>query len=54
MQNHIHEFLDFLVVERNLADNTIEAYRRDLKHYLDFLEQNNLRRLDNITYEHIY
>ena len=54
MQDFIQEFLDFLVVERNLAGNTIEAYRRDLKHYLDFLIQTNRSQLGQITPEAIY
>jgi len=33
----VGRFLDHLTVERGLARNTIDAYRRDLARYLDFL-----------------
>ena len=35
----IEEYLLALDVERGLASNTLEAYRRDLEQYLDFLEE---------------
>lgn len=34
---HLDRFLDHLSVERGLSRNTLEAYRRDLRHYLDYL-----------------
>ena len=38
----VEEFLDYLAVERGLAENTILAYRSDLKKYTDFLEGNGI------------
>jgi integrase/recombinase XerD len=38
MQHKIREFLDHLLVERGLAENTISAYHNDLTQYLHFLE----------------
>jgi integrase/recombinase XerD len=32
------EFLSALRAERGLADNTVAAYRRDLRHYLEFVD----------------
>lgn len=36
--NPIEEYLIHLKIERNLADNSIESYRRDIEHYRRFLE----------------
>src|SRR3954468_12720933 len=37
VQRAVRIYLDHLVVERGLADNTLKSYRRDLRRYLDFL-----------------
>jgi integrase/recombinase XerD len=39
MHQYLDLFLNYLVVEKGLAKNTIEAYSRDLGGYLDFLRQ---------------
>jgi len=38
----VGRFLDHLTVERGLARNTIDAYRRDLERYLDFLRSRDI------------
>ena len=38
----VRTYLDHLVVERGLADNTLKSYRRDLRRYLDFLAAHGL------------
>ncbi len=37
MNHYLDLFLNYLVVEKGLAENTVEAYSRDIGGYLDFL-----------------
>lgn len=37
IERDVGRFLDHLAVERGLAENTLSAYRRDLRKYTDFL-----------------
>ena len=39
MNDHLQDFLHFLLVEKGLADNTIVSYERDLKSYLLYIEK---------------
>ncbi len=41
-------YLDHLMVERGLSENTLEAYRRDLRRYVGFLERREVRTLRDI------
>lgn len=56
MKEIFKKFLDYLFVERCLAQNSIDAYSRDLKKFILFLEQkgitsfNELSRKDIIDY----
>jgi len=56
MRMQLDQFIDYLLVERGLAENTLEAYRHDLSLYLSFLERNQLphikdsKRTDIITF----
>lgn len=38
MNNYLDLFLSYLMVEKGLSKNTIEAYSRDVSSYLDYLE----------------
>jgi len=40
------EFLDYCRIERGLAENSLAAYRRDLKHCAEFLAERNRRPAD--------
>ncbi len=50
----LKDYITFLRIEKNLSPNTIEAYERDLKRYLDFLETDvGITNLNNIKQKHI-
>lgn len=38
MHDRLQDFIHFMKVEKGLAENTIISYQRDLKHYLQFIE----------------
>jgi integrase/recombinase XerD len=41
----LRTYLDHLVVERGLSDNTLKSYRRDLRRYVRFLDANGIEDL---------
>lgn len=45
----IADFLDFLTLEKNFSQNTIDSYRRDLSYLADFLEAKNLSLWEQVT-----
>ncbi|HVE97906.1 MAG TPA: site-specific tyrosine recombinase XerD [Mycobacteriales bacterium] len=46
-------YLDHLAVERGLAANTLESYRRDLRRYVEVLGTGGLDRLADVTEAHV-
>lgn len=49
MKELVNEFLNYLSLERGLADNTIAAYRRDLNKYIDYLKEKKINSIENTT-----
>lgn len=49
MNRYLDLFLSYLVVEKGLSRNTLEAYGRDLGRYLDCLERINIAEPECIT-----
>ena len=49
MNHYLDHYLNYLAVERGLANNTLDAYGRDLARYLDYLEKQKVVALENIS-----
>src|SRR6188472_3329095 len=47
----VRTYLDHLGVERGLAANTLASYRRDLRRYLEFLDERGVDGLDAVRQE---
>ena len=45
----VRTYVDHLVVERGLAENSVKSYRRDLRRYLGYLDGLGVTELDQVT-----
>jgi len=53
LRRGLDRFLDHLRLERGLSDNTVEAYERDLSHYLGSLADRRVDRPEDIAAAHV-
>jgi integrase/recombinase XerD len=54
IEDHIKDFMHFLIVEKGLAENTIVSYKRDLKSYAHFLNHSEqINDLNKVKRAHI-
>jgi integrase/recombinase XerD len=53
MESLLNQFIDYLQIERGLADNTLEAYRRDLHRYQTFLRRKGVSEWTQVVPESI-
>jgi integrase/recombinase XerD len=51
MQEILTRYLNHLLIERGVAQNTLEAYRRDLCRYFQFLQQKDIAKLQEVKPE---
>lgn len=47
MNDHLQDFIHYLMIEKGLAKNTIMAYERDLRSYILFIEKKMLKQSMN-------
>ena len=53
-EHEIAQFMDHLMLEKGLSENTIKAYHCDLVRYLRFIWDKNIRELNDIRLEHLH
>jgi len=53
MEDFLHEFLNFLRIEKNASKNTVASYQNDLLRYLDYLYNQGIREFSAIKPSHI-
>ncbi|WP_137788986.1 site-specific tyrosine recombinase XerD [Bacillus sp. E(2018)] len=54
MNDHVQDFLQYIIVERALSKNTIDSYKRDLTQYVRYLEKvESLETIHEIDRNHI-
>jgi integrase/recombinase XerD len=53
MNEYLQQYLTYLRFEKNLSENSIQAYHHDLGRYISFLESQDIRRAVQIKDSHI-
>lgn len=53
MQTDLEDFSSYLLSEKGMSLHTLEAYRRDVRTFLDFLERGHVCRREDIEQQHI-
>ncbi|TFG75051.1 MAG: site-specific tyrosine recombinase XerD, partial [Thermodesulfobacteriales bacterium] len=53
MDQLLDSFLTYLTVEKGLSKNTLESYGRDVRKFLTFLEEGQIKTIQEIKYENI-
>ena len=53
MNDYFKDYITMLRVERNVSAHTIDAYKRDLKQYLEHLVSKGIKSLHDISSKHI-
>ena len=51
IDNFIDDYLSFLKDVKNLSENSLKSYRRDILKFRNFLESNNILKLNNVSEE---
>ena len=49
MNDYINDFLDYLIVEKGLSDNTKDSYKFDLLDFSKYLEENKINNIKSLS-----
>ncbi|MDO4377675.1 MAG: tyrosine recombinase XerC [Erysipelotrichia bacterium] len=49
MDEYLNKFLDYIYLSNSSSENTIDAYRRDIRRYLDYLFAQNIVSLEQVN-----
>lgn len=49
MEEMLEDFIEYMEVKRKVSENTLDAYRRDLKSFLAFLISQNILKLEKVN-----
>ena len=44
----LDEFINYLIVEKRLANNTVESYQRDIIRFLEFVSSRKIQKIDRV------
>lgn len=53
LQSDLHDFLVYIASEKGLSPNTIEAYGRDCRGFIDFISEKGVRSFGVILQDHV-
>ncbi|HZK25419.1 MAG TPA: site-specific tyrosine recombinase XerD [Oscillospiraceae bacterium] len=53
MEKTLRDFINYLAVEKGLAQNTLEAYNRDLKTFCQYLQRFGVTKIEDVTRNNI-
>lgn len=53
LEHALDQFLRYLQAEHNASDHTIHHYSRDIRQFLDFMEQQGIRDYADVSYIHV-
>jgi len=54
LADFLKSYIDYLQIERQVAQNTVEAYQRDLVRYIEFLEGRQKSDPSTVTHQDVY
>ncbi len=53
MKKQVEDFIEYLILERGLSDNSVSAYKTDLISFLEFLAQKKIESYSSINRNNI-